>query len=150
MLALIEQLAYHINGVEIVNVWNETLTETETDQCFRKAIFEMKGEHVLRKPRDYAWIMTSIEQHVISELKAFESPQSFIDYLRRLGISDLPNRSTLSRAYNNIMGKYPEWTFLDEPDCNELMRRKTVVVRFKSAFLRYKRAFCNTECTKLE
>lgn len=74
MLGLIEQLAHHMNGVEIVNVFDGTMTETETDQCFRMAIMEMKEEHVIRKPRDYAWIMTSIEQHVISDLKAFGSP----------------------------------------------------------------------------
>ena len=148
MLGLIEQLALHMNGVEIVNVFDGTMTETETDQCFRMAIMEMKEEHVLRKPRDYAWIMTPIEQHVISDLKAFESPQSFINYLRHLGISRLPDRSTLSRAYNTIIGKFPEWTFLDKPDSGEVLRRKTVVVRFKSAFMRYKRAFCNNQCTK--
>ncbi len=148
MLGLIEQLALHMNDVEIVNVFDGTMTETETDHCFRMAIMEMKEEHVLRKPRDYAWIMTSIEQHVISDLKAFESPQSFINYLRHLGISRLPDRSTLSRAYNTIIGKFPEWTFLDKPDSGEVLRRKTVVVRFKSAFMRYKRAFCNNQCTK--
>ena len=149
VLGLIEQLAHHMNGVEIVNVFDDAMTETETDECFRKAITELKEEHVLRKPRDYAWIMTSIEQQVISDLKAFESPQSFIDYLRRLGITHLPNRSTLSRAYNTIIGKFPEWTFLDEPDLGEVLRRKTVVVRFMSAFLKYKRAICNNKCTKL-
>lgn len=148
VLGLIEQLAHHLNGVEIVNVFDDAMTETETDECFRKAITELKEEHVLRKPRDYAWIMTSIEQQVISDLKAFESPQSFIDYLRRLGITHLPNRSTLSRAYNTIIGKFPEWTFLDEPDLGEVLRRKTVVVRFMSAFLKYKRAICNNKCTK--
>jgi len=149
VLGLIEQLAHHMNGVEIVNVFDDAMTETETDECFRKAITELKEDHVLRKPRDYAWIMTSIEQQVISDLKAFESPQSFIDYLRRLGITHLPNRSTLSRAYNTIIGKFPEWTFQDEPDLGEVLRRKTVVVRFMSAFLKYKRAICNNKCTKL-
>lgn len=150
VLGLIEQMAHHMNGVEIVNVFDDAMTETETDECFRKAITELKEEHVLRKPRDYAWIMTSIEQQVISDLKAFESPQSFIDYLRRLGITHLPNRSTLSRAYNTITGKFPEWTFLDEPDLGEVLRRKTVVVRFMSAFLKYKRAICNNKCTRGE
>ena len=148
MLALIELLAHHLNDVEIINVCDGTLAETEIDQCFRMAIMEMKEEHVIRRPRDYAWIMTSIEQHAISDLKAFESPQSFINYLRRLGIPRLPNRSTLSRAYNNVIGIYPDWTFLDEQDYNEVLRRKLVVVRFKSAFLKYKQAFCNNHCTK--
>ena len=47
MLGLIEQLAQHLNGVEIVNVCDGTLTETETDQCFRMAIMELKEEHVI-------------------------------------------------------------------------------------------------------
>ena len=149
VLGLIEQLAHHMNGVEIVNVFDDAMTETETDECFRMAITELKEEHVLRKPRDYAWIMTSIEQHVISELKAFESPQSFIDYLRHLGISGLPHRSTLSRAYNTITGKFPEWTYSKKPSYYEERRRIAVVVRFQSAFLKYKRAICNNKCTKL-
>lgn len=147
MLALIEQLAHHMNGVEIANVCDGTLTETENDQCFRNAIMELKEDNVLRKPRDYAWIMTAIEQHAINQLRAFESPQSFINYLGMLGIKGLPNRSTLSRAYGIIIGKFPEWTFLDNADSNETLRRKNVGIRFKSAFLKYQRALCNKKCT---
>ena len=147
MVALMEQLAQRLEGVEIADVCDGTLTETDMDLCFRLAVMELKQDNVIRKPRDYAWMMAALEQDAISDLEGFESPQSFVNYLTMLGIEKLPNRSTLFRAYNNIIGVYPNWTFLDEPDGDEILRRKNIVIRFKSAFLRHKRALCNKKCT---
>jgi len=122
------------------------LSETEVadmklqcDQCMKQAILELKADRVIRRPRDYAWIMAALEQNVIAGYDGFYSSQAFIQYLELLGITDLPDRTTLYRAYNLIDGKYPQWSFLDNPDAKEALRRNNIVVRFRSAFYRAKR-----------
>ena len=108
MVALIEQLAQHLEGVEIADVCDGTLTETDIDQCFRQAFMELKQDNVIRKPRDYAWIMMALEQDVIKDVNGFSSHQAYIDYLEMLGVEDVPGRTTLFRAYNLTVGTYPD------------------------------------------
>jgi hypothetical protein len=145
MVALIEQLAQHLEGVEIADVCDGTLTETDIDQCFRQAFMELKQDNVIRKPRDYAWIMMALEQNVIKDVNGFSSHQAYIDYLEMLGVEDVPGRTTLFRAYNLTVGTYPDWTFLDTPKKEEVLRRKNIIVRFSSAFMRAKRAIWNNK-----
>ena len=145
MVALIENLAAHVPGMEVVAT-GDSMGDDERDLCFRKAIVELKEEGVIRKRKDYAWIMAALEQGLIAEYEGFYSPQSFIDYMKQVGIELLPVRTTLYRAYTLIGGEYPDWTFKDKPNDNEALRRKNIVVRFKSAFYRAKRAVCNSHC----
>ena len=135
---LVEQWVQHIPNMEVVDM-GECMDMSRRDQCFKQAILELKEDRVIRRPRDYAWIMAALEQNVIAEYDCLYSSQAFIDYLELLGIKDLPDRTTLYRAYNLIDGKYPQWSFFDDPDDKEVLRRINVVVRFKSAFYRAKR-----------
>lgn len=57
-----------------------------------------------------------------------------------MGVQPLPSKTTIASAYNNVVGDFPDWAFLDEPDGTETLRRKNVVNRFRSAFMRAKRA----------
>ena len=138
LVQLVEQWAQHMPGMDVVDM-NDSMDMSRRDQCFKQAILELKEDRVIRRPRDYAWIMAALEQNVIAEYDNFYSSQAFIQYLELLGITDLPDRTTLYRAYNLIDGKYPQWSFFDDPDDKEVLRRKNVVVRFKSAFYRAKR-----------
>jgi hypothetical protein len=105
---------------------------------------ELKNDKVIRRPRDYAWIMAALDQDMMADYEGFMSPQAFIEYMATIGLTMLPDRTTLFRAYNLIDGEYPNWTFDDEPDEQEARRRMNVVVRFKSAYYRAKRAKCNS------
>lgn len=145
---LLEEWARLIPEMELVYTEDCDLSEDMCSRCVRRAILQLKTEGVIRRVSDYAWIMTALEQGIISELKGFRSPQAFIDYLRQLGIEHLPCRTTLFMAYNNMVGQYPNWTFTDTTNPNEILRRKNVVVRFKSAFLRAKREFMNESPNK--
>ena len=145
MVVLMEQLAQHLEGVEIADVHDGTMTETDIDRCFRLAFMELKQDNVIRKPRDYAWIMIALEQNVVKDFNGFSSHQAYIDYLEMLGMEGLPGRTTLFRAYNLTEGVYPNWTFLDNPKMEEALRRKNIIVRFTSAFMRAKRAIWNNK-----
>ena len=139
MEGLIEELTKHLEGVEVVGT-GELMAEEDCDTCFKEAIMELRQDGVIRRPRDYGWIMAGLEQNVIDDMEGFISPQAFIDYMNQVGLDELPCRSTLSSAYGSVDGQWPEWTFWDTEELNEILRRKNVVVRFKSAFLRAKRA----------
>lgn len=136
MVALIEQLAAHMPEVEIVE--REELSPDgdglgDMDRRVAYAIEVLKHNGALRNPYDYTWIMVAIGDGAVKGMGAFRSPQSFMDYLHGIGVVHVPSRSTLSAWYGRVLGKYPEWEFIDTQDPQEILRRKNVVRQFLSA-----------------
>jgi hypothetical protein len=132
--ALAKKLAILVAGTD------EDLSADDYDTSFREAILELIKDSVIRKPRDYAWIMAAVNDGVVNDAEPFVSPQDFIDYLNGLGIDNLPCRSTLSSAYASIDGRFPSWSFgALLVTVAEMNHRKDVVIRFRSAFARAKR-----------
>lgn len=127
-----------VPGLEFVE--EEAMTEidvqNDVDLRFSHAISELRKDGVFRYPYDYTWIMEAAGQDVIPRLKGFHSPQSFIDYLKNLGFDKIPSRSTLNKGQNSYTGKFPDWIFIDTDDPGEILRRKNVVKRFVSAFVK--------------
>lgn len=132
---LAEKLASVVEGGD-----DEWLDEDDFTSFFRKAIDELWRDRVLKRPRDYGWIMAALDQGLIDDIEPFASPSKFREYLKILGVQPLPSKTTIASAYNNVVGDFPDWAFLDEPDGTEVLRRKNVVNRFRSAFMRAKRA----------
>ena len=131
---LAEKLASVVAGMD------EYLSDDDYDKSFREAILELKEDGVIKKPRDYAWIMAAINEGYITGADPFVSPQDFIDYLNGLSIDNLPCRSTLSSAYSSIVGRFPSWSYCEVVlTTAEQNHRKNVVVRFRSALARAKR-----------
>ena len=129
---------------------DEDLSVDNYDKSFREAILELKEDGIIRKPRDYAWIMAAINEGYVSGAEPFFSPQDFIDYLNGLGIDNLPCRSTLSSAYSSIVGQFPSWSFGDMlVSIAELNHRRDVVARFRSAFARAKRRLLDKKLDNL-
>ena len=56
MEGLIEELTKHLEGVEVVGT-GELMAEEDCDTCFKEAIMELRQDGVIRRPRDYGWIM---------------------------------------------------------------------------------------------
>ena len=113
------------------------------DVCMREAICILRGNNVFRHYYDYAWIMMAINDGVIDEFEAFQSPQKFLDYLYEIGIDKLPTRYTISLACSKTIERYPDWVFVNVNDANESLRRKNVVKQFLSAYGAAKRARFN-------
>lgn len=139
MVALIEQLAAYMPEVEIVS--EEDLTvETDRDLCMKQAIETLQGNKAFVKRGDYGLIMHAMNQEVIDDFDGeIFSSRMFVEYLKGLGVGNLPCSSTLRNTYNNISGEFPNWTFEDEPNPTEERRRKSVVIQFRSAYLSAKR-----------
>ena len=125
--------------VEVVSAVDLQGLARNVDTCFAKAIKELLKERVIRHKYDYAFIFMAINEGLISGMDPFFSPQNFIDYLRLLGIEDLPCRATLSNMCTYTQGEYPQWDYCPAVYANEELRRRNIVVRFSSAFGRAKR-----------
>ena len=136
------------NGVKIVSVQECVDVIDNRDACMRYAINTLRHNKVFRHHYDYSWIMRAINDGVMEEYDEFESPQTFINYLCEIGIEELPDRSTISRACSIIYDSYPNWQFIGLKKPSEILRRKNVVKQFLSAFGEAKRGICIKNCTK--
>lgn len=128
MVSLLEEWVKHIPEMEIVSL--EESGEYEIDEINRRMTIGlnlMKQVGVIRYGYDYTWIMVAINDGAIKGMGAFKSPQSFMDYLRNLGIENVPSRTTLSTWFGKVLGTYPNWEFIDTQDPQEILRRKNVV-----------------------
>ena len=74
MVALIEQWAQYVPEMEIA-VMSDCLSKDGRDQCFRRAVQELADSRLIRRSRDYAWIMIAIDQGVLKDVEAFPSHQ---------------------------------------------------------------------------
>ena len=113
-------------------------TRTAVDRCVVKAICELRYDNVFKRRGDYAYIMLAANEEVIKGMRFFFSPKEYLDYMRELDIDKVPGRTTIYDALECTHGRYPEWTFSDHPGDTETLRRKNVVKRFMSAFMRAK------------
>jgi len=101
------------------------------DERVRKAVLTLKSEGVLRHLYDYTWLMVVMNQ--TEGLPSFDTPQSFVTYLEGLQLADLPEVSSVKKAYGNVLGDFPNWTFQDR-DTTEATRRINVAKRFLSIY----------------
>ena len=97
------------------------------------AIKNLQRNKVIRHLYDYTWIMVGIGDGVVEGMGPFGSPQKFMDYLKTIGVERVPSRTTLSTWYGRVIGKYPDWEFIDTQDPQEIQRRKNVFRQFISA-----------------
>lgn len=109
------------------------------DHCFACAIKEMVDDNAFKSPSDYTYIMQVVLEDNLKCGTLFINPDEFISYLKILGVEKLPSRSSLYRIGDTILGTYPNWTFTDQPNHFEELRRRNIARLFLSAFYRCKR-----------
>ncbi len=128
MVPFLEEWAKHIPEMEIVSL--EESGQYGLDEMNRRmacALSKLLANKAIRFNYDFAWILVAINDGAINGLGAFKSPQSFMDYLKSLGVEHVPSRTTLSTWYGKVLGTYPNWEFIDTQDPQEILRRKNVV-----------------------
>ena len=122
--------------VEVVNVCDTGDKKQTMDGYVASAIREMRQRLAFRSPCDYAYLMVAMNQNVVKGLPFFYTPKDFIDYMREADFDNLPGRSTVYNTIAKVKGKYPDWTFTDDPKASEALRRKNLIKQFLSAFVR--------------
>ena len=125
--------------VEVVSEGVAIETREAIDLCVARAIREMRADGVFRFPGDYTYLMIAGNEGQAKGMPFFRSPKEFLDYLKELELDGLPGRSTIYDTISKVDGKYPDWTFTDDPKPKEALRRKNIVRLFLSAFLKAKR-----------
>lgn len=97
------------------------------DEWIIECIKKLKEEKVLKRLFDYTWVMEVMNQ--TKGLPKFNTPSSFISYLKEHGITRLPSEDTINKKQNKFSGKFPNWVFTD-CDTTEAARRINVAKRF--------------------
>lgn len=134
MAQLLEEWAEHIPELEIVCRQESTdYGLGDMDRQMALALEVLRQNKTIRYLYDYTWIMVAIGDGAIKGLGGFRSPQSFMDYLKGLGIEKIPSRSLISSFLDKVLGTYPDWEFVDTEDPREILRRKNVVRQLISA-----------------
>ena len=107
---------------------------SSSDKKIKTAVEIMKKEKVIKHLYDYAYIMEIMNE--TEELPSFNSPKSFLDYFKGLGITDLPGEDSIKKKVNATFGNHPSWTFTDTKgkDANEAKRRNAVGNRYLSIY----------------
>ena len=122
--------------VEVLNVCDTGDKKQTMDGYVVSAIREMRQRLAFRSPCDYAYLMVAMNESVVKGLPFFYTPKDFIDYMREADFDNLPGRSTVYNTIAKVKGKYPDWTFTDDPKASEALRRKNLIKQFLSAFVR--------------
>ena len=122
--------------VEVLNVCQTGDEKLTTDRYVVSAIREMRQTLAFRYPCDYAYLMVAMNESVVKGLPFFYTPKDFLDYMRESKFDNLPGRSTVYNTIAKVKGKYPDWTFTDAPKASEALRRKNLIKRFLSAFMK--------------
>ena len=75
------------------------------------------------------------EKHIPSCKLQFKSMNSFHDYITiYMQQTNIAGLSTLYEYRSYVNGRYPEWTFSDDDDSLERLRRVNVAKRFSILF----------------
>ena len=135
----LEALAKKLAQVMETEEEDVLLTIDEQDQCVAEAIRELQRDKVIRSPRDFAWIMTLMNQQVLDDFEVYYTAIAFIRYLQSLDIEGCPGKTSLYDNCSLVLNNFPEWEFADEPNHDEVVRRRNVGKRFLSAYIRAKR-----------
>ena len=125
--------------VKVVSDGAACETRDVVDLCVARAIREMQENGAFRYPSDYTYIMVATNEGMVKGIPFFYSPKEYLDYLKELELDGLPGRSTLYDTINKMRGRYPDWSFSDNPKTAEILRRKNIVKQFLSAFGRARR-----------
>lgn len=114
-----------------------TMTDDATDkyinqdELIKQCILVLKQENLLKKLLDYTWLMAVMNE--TKDLPNFSSPNSFVVYLKTLGLDNLPSVSTVKKEYEKLIDNFPNWTFIGKDD-TETKRRINVAKRFLNLY----------------
>lgn len=99
----------------------------DLDAKVYNALATLKKEGEIVHLYDFTWPMIAMNED--KDLPSFDTPTSYLNYMKKIGIKNLPSRSTISKYYDRARGQFPNCTFNDA-DTTETIRRNNVGKRF--------------------
>ena len=124
-----KQIHEDIKLLEGEKVWTEEEMEMGDgmERTIGYAAKTMRAEGELKHLYDYTWLMLLMNE--TDGLPSFDTPTSYVDYMKQCGVKSMPTRSNISKYYDKARGEFPNWTFADA-DGQEAKRRNNVAKRF--------------------
>lgn len=110
----------------------------DEQERIKRSIENLLEENLCKYLYDYTWIMEAMNQ--TEGMPHFDTPNSFINYLKGLGIEKLPSDDSISKKQNSFSGNFPNWDFND-CDTTEATRRINIGKFFLSAFRKKQHTF---------
>lgn len=137
-MALVDNLVKAITGMEIVDIKDvgsieEFQRKTPKERLDHALIVLVQEKGVIANKYDFAWLYAVVKEGYLKDIKIYSSVKSFRQYLKDIGIQNVPSNSTISDKYGCLKGKFPNWTFSD-CDITESQRRINVAKRFLSLY----------------
>lgn len=124
---------FHFGKVDNVNNGGDADGESlqSTEQRVKECIDTLWEEKVLKHLYDYTWVMETMNQ--TKGMPSFDTPASFIAYLKTIGLERWPSEDTINKKQNVFSGTFPDWEFTD-CDYTEATRRINVGKRFLNLY----------------
>ena len=101
--------------------------EGKMELAIGDTVSKMWAEGTLKNLYDYTWVMMVMNE--TEWLPSFDTPTSFMNYMRKCGVMSMPSLSNITKYYEKARGEFPNWTFLGA-DGTETKRRNNVGKRF--------------------
>lgn len=101
------------------------------NDIIKEVILQLKAEEVIEHLYDYTWVMLAMND--TKGLPSFDSPQSFVTFLKNIGLDNLPSDSSIKKKNEKVLGVFPDLTFIDA-DKTESDRRVNVGKRFLNLY----------------
>ena len=101
--------------------------DKDIDAKVYNALATLKKEGEIVHLYDFTWPLIAMNED--KDLPSFDTPTSYLGYMRKIGVKNLPSRSTISKYYDKAHGQFPNCTF-EDADTTETTRRNNVGKRF--------------------
>ena len=110
---------------------DEAPAAVSDNDIIKEVILQLKAEEVIEHLYDYTWVMLAMND--TKGLPTFDSPQSFVTFLKNIGLDNLPSDSSIKKKNEKVLGVFPDLTFIDA-DKTESDRRVNVGKRFLNLY----------------
>ena len=110
---------------------DEASAAVSDNDIIKEVILQLKAEEVIEHLYDYTWVMLAMND--TKGLPTFDSPQSFVTFLKNIGLDNLPSDSSIKKKNEKVLGVFPDLTFIDA-DKTESDRRVNVGKRFLNLY----------------
>lgn len=145
---------YNIGSIGVVNKYykydepanNESRSKASTDAKTQEgetyvsdkevriqhAITEIEHCPFFNGKGDWAWVRVAMMIESIDI--TFKADEGFLIYMKNQGAKDLPDRTRLCRLFNTVRKNGNEYSFSDEKDRNEVIRRNNIIRKFVASY----------------
>ena len=101
------------------------------NDIIKEVIQQLRAEEIISHLYDYTWVMLAMND--TQGLPSFDSPQSFVTFMKNIGLDCLPSESSIKKKNEKVLGVFPDLTFIDA-DKTEGDRRVNVGKRFLNLY----------------